>query len=97
MNTDTTIAKNIRVTHEKASYDAACKRLLSEKIILAWIMKNCVEEYKNCDVNEIAENYIEGQPQVGETAVAPDETKSDFQNSWNRGRGCHIIRGHDYL
>ncbi len=37
-------------------------------------MKNCVEEYKNCDVNEIAENYIEGQPQVGETAVAPDET-----------------------
>lgn len=29
---------------------------------------------QNCDVNEIAENYIEGQPQVGETAVAPDET-----------------------
>ena len=25
MNTDTTIAKNIRVTDEKASYDAACK------------------------------------------------------------------------
>lgn len=74
MNTDTTIAKNIRVSDEKASYDAACKRLLSEKIILAWIMKNCVEEYRDCDVNEIAEQYIEGQPQVGETAVAPDET-----------------------
>ncbi len=69
MNTDTTIAKNIRVTDEKESYDAACKRLLSEKIILAWIMKNCVEEYRTCDVNEIAENYIEGQPQVGEAAV----------------------------
>ncbi len=37
MNTDTTIAKNIRVADEKASYDAACKRLLSEKIILAWL------------------------------------------------------------
>jgi len=69
MNTDTTIAKNIRVTDEKESYDAACKRLLSEKIILAWIMKNCVEEYRTCDVNEITENYIEGQPQVGEAAV----------------------------
>lgn len=69
MNTDTTITKNIRVTDEKESYDAACKRLLSEKIILAWIMKNCVEEYRTCDVNEIAENYIEGQPQVGEAAV----------------------------
>ena len=50
MNTDTTIAKNIRVADEKASYDAACKRLLSEKIILAWIMKNCLEEYRDCDV-----------------------------------------------
>ena len=74
MNTDTTIAKNIRLTDEKTRYDAACKRLLSEKMILAWIMKNCVEEYRDCDVNEIAEKYIEGQPQVGETAVAPDET-----------------------
>ena len=37
MNTDTTIAKNIRVADEKASYDAACKRLLSKKIILAWV------------------------------------------------------------
>ena len=58
MNTDTTIAKNIRVADEKASYDAACKRLLSEKIILAWIMKNCLEEYHDCDVEEIAENIL---------------------------------------
>ena len=76
MYTDTTIAKNIRVADEKASYDAACKKLLSEKIILAWIMKNCLEEFRDCDVNEIAEKYIEGQPQVGEVPVAPDETNS---------------------
>ncbi len=75
MNTDTTIAKNIRVADEKASYDAACKRLLSEKIILAWIMKNCLDEYRDCDVDEIAEKYIEGTtPQIGEVAVAPDES-----------------------
>ena len=59
---------------EKASYDAACKRLLSEKIILAWIMKNCLEEYRDCDVDEIAGKYIEGTPQVGEVAVGPDES-----------------------
>ena len=74
MNTDATIAKNIRVADEKASYDAACKRLLSERIILAWIMKNCLEEYRDCDVEEIAEKYIEGTPQVGEAAVALDES-----------------------
>ena len=74
MNINTTIAKNICVADEKAGYDAACKRLLSEKIILAWIMKNCLEEYRDCDVEEIAEKYIEGTPQVGEVAVAPDES-----------------------
>ncbi len=74
MNINTTIAKNICVADEKAGYDAACKRLLSEKIILAWIMKNCLEEYRDCDVDEIAEKYIEGTPQVGQVAVAPDES-----------------------
>lgn len=76
MNTETTIAKNIRTADDKANYDAACKRLLSEKIILAWIMKNCLQEYRDCDVNEIAEKYIDGKPQVAEVAVAPDETNS---------------------
>lgn len=43
-------------------YDAACKRVLSEKAILARIMKSCLEEYKDCDVNDIAEKYIEANP-----------------------------------
>jgi len=40
--------------------DAACKRLLAIRIILAWIMKSCLEEYRDFDVNEIAEKFIEG-------------------------------------
>ena len=62
MNTDTTIAKNIRVTDEKASYDAACKRLLSEKNHFSMDHEELRRGIQNCDVNEIAENYIEGQP-----------------------------------
>lgn len=76
MNTETTIAKNIRTADDKANYDAACKRLLSEKLILAWMMKNCLPEYGDCDISEIAEKYIEGKPQVAEVAVAPDETNT---------------------
>ena len=64
------IAKN----NEKAQYDAACKRLLSEKIILAWIMKECLEEYRDYDVKEIVEKYIEGEPQVSTMPVMPDAT-----------------------
>lgn len=54
MNIKTTIAKNICAADDKAKYDAACKRLLSEKIILAWIMKHSIQEYYVYDVNEIA-------------------------------------------
>lgn len=36
MNGETTIAQGLRATDDSAGYDAACKRILSEKIILAW-------------------------------------------------------------
>lgn len=76
MNIETTISKNIRTAENNSDYDAACKRLLSEKVILAWIMKNCLEEYQNCGITEIVDKYIEGEPQVAEVPVAPDETNA---------------------
>ena len=76
MELETTISKSIRTADDRANYDAACKRLLSEKIILAWIVKSCVEEFRDCDVKDIASRYIEGEPQVSEVPVAPDETNA---------------------
>ena len=73
MDEETTIAQGLHVTDDSAGYDAACKRVLSEKAILARIMKACLEEYKDCDVNDIAEKYIEGTPQVSAIPVLPDE------------------------
>ena len=70
---ETTVAQGLHTTDDSAGYDAACKRVLSEKAILARIMKSCLEEYKECDVNDIAEKYIEGQPQVSAVPVLPDE------------------------
>ena len=71
--TETTIAKTIHTADEKTLYDACCKKLLAEKVILAWIMKSCLEEYADCQVQEIVEKYIEEKPQIGEVPVAPDE------------------------
>lgn len=73
MERETGLAEDIRITEEHVKLDAACKRILSRKIILAWIMKSCLEEYKDSDVQEIAEQYIEGEPQVSEVPVRPDE------------------------
>ena len=74
MEVESTLAKNITAAGEKAAYDAACKRLLANKIILAWIMKSCLEEYRNLGIDEIAEKYIEGSPQIAKAAVNPDES-----------------------
>lgn len=55
----------------EARYDAACKRVLSHKAILARIMQGCLAEYRDIEPDEIAEKYIEGQPQVAEIPVLP--------------------------
>lgn len=55
MEVETTLAKSIDAASENAQYDAACKRVLSDKYVLAWIMKSCLDEYRQCTIEEIAE------------------------------------------
>lgn len=76
MEVETTLAQEIRAKEGKEKYDAACKRLLSQKSILAWILKSCVEEYRDCSITDIAEKYIEGTPQISVVPVNPDETNA---------------------
>lgn len=76
MDTSTTIATSIDTAADKAKYDAACKQLLAEKIILAWIMKSTMKEYSSIAVQEIADKYIVGTPQIAEIPVLPDETNA---------------------
>ncbi len=72
MDAETTVARSMTLAENKAQYDAACKKLLSEKIILAWMMRDCVEEFRGMPAEEIAEKYIESEPQIGEIPVMPD-------------------------
>lgn len=91
MKSETNLARNILQTGAKSAYDAACKRLLANKIILAWIMKSCMEEYRDCDVSDIVEKYIEGVPQVGTVGVHPDETNQTI----NSGNSISGMRNED--
>ena len=74
MEQRTSIASGIEVTQESLDYDASCKRILSEKIVLAWILKSCVTEFKDFDVQFIADQCIEGEPQIAIASIAPDKT-----------------------
>lgn len=70
---ETTLSKDMDLAVYKEKLDELCKRLLSNKIILAWIMKSCMKEYANCGIQEIVLNYIEGTPEVAKAVVHQDE------------------------
>lgn len=93
---ETPLAKNLDVAGQNARCDEACKRVLSYKSILAWILKECVREYSGCDVKDIEEKYIEGSPQVSAWPVHPDEgaiTGSNTEDSSiNEGTVTYDIR-----
>ena len=59
----TKLSKSLENATLEEKYDEQCKLVLSEKPILARIMQGCMEEYKNCSIDEI-ESYIEGTPAV---------------------------------
>ena len=71
------LAHAITQTEYDSSYDKAAKKLLANKQILAQIMKNCVNEYSACSVDEIAEKYIEGTPEVGTVGVITGSNNED--------------------
>ena len=76
METMTTLFPGSSLARERADYDAAYKLFLSEKSILGWILHGCAEEYRDCTPQEIAEKYIEGEPQV---SVIPLESGAPYQ------------------
>ena len=68
-------------------YDAKVKKLLSEKYILAWILKECTTEFKSFDIEKIVKEAFIGEIKVSKVAVNPDEddieepTKLDTANN----------------
>lgn len=80
---NTVIAGSLRAADLEPALDASCKRTLSLKVFLAWIMRSCLVEYRDCSIDEIIEKYIETQPEIGVTPVAPDETNARIRGTAN--------------
>lgn len=67
------ISQALEVAGDKARYDAAAKRVISQKSILAYILRSALDEFSGFSAKEIAEQFIEGEPEVSQVAVHPDE------------------------
>lgn len=64
----------------EATYDSNAKEILGEKIILAHIITECVEEFHGIDPLSFVD-YIEGEPLISEIPVMPGETNSPHIHS----------------
>ena len=71
MNTDLT--NTVSAADKKAQYDEHAKHLLSQKIILAYILVNTIDEFKDMKPEDVV-NYIEGDPYIGVVPVEPGLT-----------------------
>ena len=76
MEQRTTLSQSIDIVQQKAQYDTACKKVLAEKIILAWIMKHTMKEYAEYEVRDIVELFIIGDAEIAVVNVLPDETNT---------------------
>ena len=80
---NTVITNTVSASDKKAQYDERAKHLLSQKIILAHILVNTIDEFKGMKPEEVV-NYIEGQPYIGAVPVEPGLTNIS-KSSDNKG------------
>lgn len=66
------VAENLEVAGTRAKYDAAARKLVSQKAILAYILKSALDEFAGIPAERIAEECIEGTPRISEAAVHQD-------------------------
>ena len=75
---DTKTQKRKRLKQLCSDYDAAVKRILTKKYVLAHILKGCTDEFSDCSIEEIVEKHLTFDPIYGETAVDEDETNAEL-------------------
>jgi len=95
MEKQTILTEHLNYSENKRMYDEVCKQILSNKMILAWIMKGCTTEFRDIDASDIANRYIEGTPDIGSVSLVTGENIQGMNNEGRRigeGRIFYDIR-----
>ena len=71
MNTE--VKNAVKASGKDAQYDAEAKRLLGNKYILVYILKNIVDEFRGMPPADVIP-YIEGEPYIGTVPIEPGLT-----------------------
>ncbi len=74
MRAKTNISQLIdRINPDKLQYNTEIIKILSDKTILAWILKYTIEEFMHCEI-EVIRECIEGTPEIHTRKVLPGKT-----------------------
>ena len=76
MRKKTYLANAIDIADMTAEYDGEAKKLVSDRTILAWIVKYTVRELRDNTIEEI-KAAIEGEPEIAMVPVYPGRRKPD--------------------
>ena len=81
------IAQNLKAADEDATfkYDESARNIVAQKSVLAYILKSALDEYAEYTVQEIAERFIEGEPELRKTAVHQDHPDKEGDTSMMSG------------
>ena len=67
---NTALSQDLENADSRIQYDENVKRILSNKIILAWILKYAVSEFENETVDDIMK-LIEDEPEISSVSIHP--------------------------
>lgn len=73
----TGLANSIDASDTRAQLDAVAKKLIKHRIILAEILKECVEEFREFDISYIEQNCFVGEVRMNEVSVEQDVLDAD--------------------
>lgn len=65
----------------EAQYDEYVKRILSNRYILAWILKHTTEEFNGVSIKQIAEECIAEDISISKVRVMPGKTNTDNEGN----------------
>jgi len=65
------IGEVIEMTEKMERYDAACKVILSQKVVLSRVLKECLEEFHSLSIEDIMNRCIEYTSESGEVGSSP--------------------------
>lgn len=75
------------MTSDITRLDRSAKKLMSQKVLLAWLLKNCTEEFKSLAISDIMNYCIEGTPGIINEMVHAHDSNSGSDSAPVGGNG----------